>query len=311
VGIAQKCSRSGAGVLKTMKKYYIQSGGGYGDHIDNYYTARTWRALEKLKQDTPDLFIRAILYSANSAVLDFYSYHPFIDEIRFFDIHNDNAGNYRLSEFTEDFMPLANSDLVKEYDRDSLPMPKVYLSPEEKKQLPSLQVEPYICVNPFAGAKERFTLDSTHIINLIDRLIEEAGYSVLLLGGDWKTTSVYSTFANRMEEEMKERLDYERPALVNLIGKTSIRLATELSIGCHGFFGNYTGAVHPAWIYQRKTYCCVSPAVGRMGPHDLAPYTWNAWPLMFSLPFSKMSILDGKTTQDMIVDDAIKWFSRK
>jgi ADP-heptose:LPS heptosyltransferase len=190
-------------------------------------------------------------------------------------------------------------------------MPKIYLSPDEDKLVKELQSEPYICINPFAGAAERLTLDHQHFKCLIDRIIDELGIKVILLGGNWKITSVYSTFSNRLEDYMTEEFEYERDRLVNLVGKASIRTATALSISCSGFIGNYTGTTHPSWIYQIKTYCCVSSAVGKMGPHDLAPYTWDAWPLMWGLPFSRMAILDENTTQDNIVQDIVQWFSKE
>jgi len=288
-------------------KYYIHNGGGLGDHIDSYYTSRTWRALESIKHDHPEICIKAILYSANSATFDFYKYHPYIDEVVTFNIHNGNDGQYRLKEFINGYEPLANSPLVKKYKRDSIEFPKIYLSEEEKELVDKITSKKFICINPFAGAKERLTLDKEHFKKIIDSIIKETGTTVVLLGGSWRITSVHSTFTNKIEEDIEESFDYEREGLINLVGKASIRTAIYLSTKCNAFIGNYTGTTHPSWIYQIKTYCCVSSAVGRMGPHDLAPYTWDAWPLMFDLPFSRMSILDEHTSQDEIVDDIINW----
>lgn len=293
-----------------MRKFYIHNGGGLGDHIDSYYAARTWRALDKIKSEHPDVYIKAILYSANSAVPEFYRYHPLLDEQVFFDIHNNTNGQYRLPEFAVGYTPLANSDLVKQYNRDDLPMTKIYLSAEEEDIVTSLRREPYICINPFAGAKERLTLTQDHVKTLIDRLIDELHIHVILLGNSWTLTYNHSTPTHRVEETMTEHMDYERSGLTNLIGKISVRVAVALSTTCHGYIGNYTGTTHPAWIFQRKTYTCVSPSVGKMGPHDLAPYTWDSWPLMWNLPFSRMGILGGQNTPESMINDIIRWFTQ-
>jgi ADP-heptose:LPS heptosyltransferase len=290
-----------------MHKYYIYRGGGIGDLVDHYYIAREWRALESIKRDIPNIVVKLITYSANSAAAELHRYNPWLDEWQHFDIYHNHRGQDRLSEFTQGYAPLANSNIVKRYNRDALPLPNIYLNEQEQLLVNALTQRPYICINPFAGLAERLTLDHAHWRQLIDRIIDELAIPVILLGGSWTLINIQSTQNSRLETPMLEQFQYERAGLTNLVNQVSIRVAVSLSIQCDAYIGNYTGTTHPSWIYQIKTYTCVSKAVGRMGPHDLAPYTWDSWPLMFSLPFSRMAILDETASSDEIVNDIIHW----
>jgi len=295
-----------------MQQVYVHSGGGFGDHLSRYFGWPEWRTLKYIKSQ--DIHIKAILYSANSSVPEFYAFNPYLDDIIFFNVHDNANGEYRLKDLSNGLKHISETEEYRELmtkieeQRIVLDEPEIFLSKDEEERWEEIQnTGDYICINPFAGQKERLTLDPKHTVQLIDKIIDTLHKKVVLLGGSWTLTDRHSNLQKKDEQFIEERFEYEREGLFNLVGKTSTRLSTKLSMNACGYIGNYTGPTLAAWIAKVKTICCVAPAVTAAGN---APYTVASWPVLWDLPFNKTIFFSEKTNQEQVINDILKWLQQ-
>ena len=207
-----------------MKKYATVMGGGLGDVILSYLTLHP-TYLADLKRREPDSFVRVAAYTVNrNAVIEFLRFCPWIDEL----VVADWKGNY--DEYVADILD-GFIDIDKLRSELKSIIPTIFLSPTEEQILSELTSEPYVAFHPFAGTPERDWRGGIDLINVIDRICD-AGQRVILLGG----SSVRVEGCNVCS--LREKLLYQRPGLINLVNKYTVRLHASLATKAARFIGS-------------------------------------------------------------------------
>jgi ADP-heptose:LPS heptosyltransferase len=183
--------------------------------------------------------------------------------------------------------------------------PEIYLSPaEEQKYNDIIAAGPFVCMNPFAGTPERIAMAEEEYIQLIDRIIDELGYNVVLTGGNHNRQGLandggHSTIGSDPRYmPIVEESNYERDKLINLVNKVSIRFATKISMAAQAFVGNFSGPLIAPWCRGIKTVTLIAP----FEHIEKTSRTCNisCWPIASNLPFSKAIYMRDTTSQSAI-----------
>jgi len=227
------------------KSVFVTLGGGLGDVFYTYNKRKNgWGYIESLKKKYPNTEVRAMCATHNPQTLEFIKYNPYIDRAEEFgwvldakELWDANKGNsVRLDR---------QRDLLKKL-RDN--KPQVYLSPEDKVILDGITSSgEFVLMHPFAGEPHRRVMPAEEYIPLIDRIIDELGYNVVVIGGSYLRT-------NRIQKEVKtEELDYKREGLFNLVGQSNSRICMTLAEKQRCFVGSWSAYSCASWLYNKQT----------------------------------------------------------
>jgi ADP-heptose:LPS heptosyltransferase len=221
--------------MTKYSKLYIHDGGGVGDIIKHYVQGtRGWGLLKPLKEKYPDVEIKAMLTCINPQAQELIKYHPSISLIEpYLWSHPARSPLRRLIEEKKgDYVSLLEATKMLEGLEPT--KPEVYLNAEDQEVVSSIISQgKYIFIHPFSGEPWRAAFSMEQYPALIDRLIDDAGYNVVIVGGSYKKNWVKSAF-------MKEEFSYERPGLFNLVNKTNVRQCVTLSRSSAGFVGTWS-----------------------------------------------------------------------
>jgi len=243
-------------------KVYIHDGGGGGDIPANQFQLKKgWGFLESFKKKFPNSKIRAIVTSCSKEGARYLKYNPHIDEIKelpwvnphrpWKDLASHVTGHIPLDQAVKKFMPE-----IKGKGK----IPPVYLSPEDKVFVKGIiDAGKYTFIHPFAGTPERMAFPLKEYPKLIDRLIDELGYNVVLIG------ATYKQLANQgMKEKIKkEEFEYQRPGFFNIVNKANMRIGVYLAQYAERWIGTWSCYVWPGFVKKQRmtllmpkeTYC--------------------------------------------------------
>jgi len=188
-----------------IQRVYVRLGGGLGDVVQNLLStevadiqepgylnidippasvpasSRWFCRLKDFKKKHPGVCVIAACMCHNPGAKDLFEYNPLVDEVKM--IHwvmpKDMVDN--VFEDATDAVDINSLFDYKDYEKDS--NDRIFLSNAEK--LPAIafcQIMPYIVIHPFAGHKGRELYPLDLYADVIDKLIDEYGYRVLLLG---------------------------------------------------------------------------------------------------------------------------------
>jgi len=230
-------------------KVYIHDGGGSGDIPANQFRCyKGWGHVEMFKKKFPDSKIRVIITSCSKEGAKYIKHNPYIDEILELPWINPNRPWKEVGKHTAGYKPL--SQVVKEL----MPgvkgkIPPVYLSSSDKIIVDNVTKKgKYAFIHPFAGTSERMPFPVKEYPKLIDRLIDELKYNVVVMGG------TYIQLANQGKKDTvrKEELDYERPGLFNLIDKANMRIGVYLALHADRWIGTWSCYVWPGYTKKQR-----------------------------------------------------------
>lgn len=238
-------------------KVYIHDGGGGGDIPANQFKChRGWGYLEEFKKKFPDSKILVVVTSCSAEGVRYIKYNPYIDEVKELPWVNPNLPWKGLAPHVEGYEHL--NQAAKRLMPEAKPkVPPVYLSDEDKVAVDEIVKQGKFCfVHPFAGTPERMAYPLEHYPKLIDRIIDELGHNVVVIGGSYKQ------LANQgMKEKLKiEEFKYERPGLINIVNKTNMRQGIRLAQEASLWVGTWSCYVWPG--YNRNSRMAIVMPAG-------------------------------------------------
>jgi len=233
----------------SRRKVYLWLYGGFGDCLLGYLYgnehkrgSKAWKYLAGIKKTFPDLYTKAIVMSPNEQSSLLAEYNPYIDETVYTtSIGINNIGRKvkaAIANIAQDYINLDN--LLT----DDIPYGQNYIYLPVKDQVVLNNItedlkQEFIFLHPFASIEKRristyyaYEDFTNWLIELIDRLIETTGKKIVVVGGD------YVRKINKEREFVKERFNYQRKGLLNLVNQsnllidTHLMLAANLVIGC-------------------------------------------------------------------------------
>lgn len=178
----------------------------------------------------------------------------------------------------------------------------IYMSPEEGELVERIRSNgKYIVIHPFAGARRRVCYPMSKYQQVIDVLIDNLGYNVIVVGASYKQSCVGGEGA-----EFVELFPYNRDKLAVLVNKVSVRVSISLVLGCSGFIGTHSSMMIAAWCKGIRSVC-IAPTV-----HDTEvswesffasqnPTTWGS-----DKEFNKTIIV--RNPDDVLTEDIVRWF---
>ena len=231
-----------------LKQLYLHDGGGLGDIIKHYIRGQQgWGYLKPLKEQYPDIEIKVILTCINPQIEEFIKYNPYIDKIEsYLWTHPARSGVRQcIEKHKGDYASLLKAKKLLETIQPAVP--EIYLNADDQKVIDSIISQgKFIFIHPFSGEIWRMVLPIGQYPTLIDRLIDETGYNVVVVGGSYKKNLVKNTV-------MKESFGYQRAGLFNLVGHTNARVATRLAQMAQGFVGTWSCYIIPGWQRPSRT----------------------------------------------------------
>lgn len=224
---------SGFGGLGDMFKWYCLQSAGMG-----------WGYLQSLKEKYPHVRTMALICSTNPHAIDLFAHDPYIDTIEYYPWPLNKAGNL----LQPGQLRLAQVLQKRGYPQMQIPQMQqlgliarkcsVYLSDADQKELSHVTkgIGPYIVLHPFASVDERQVVNLEQYDQLIDAIIEQFNYDVVVLGKSYQRT--FSDSQGKLTSySKKETIRSTNPRVFNLVDKTNVRTAIKIVQGAAGFIG--------------------------------------------------------------------------
>lgn len=212
-------------------KLYIHDGGGVGDILRcQLQRKKGWGFIEPLKQKFPDVKIRAIITSCNPQAYELIRYHPYIDEKIKLQWKHPHRKWPDRKEYAEDLGYKAIVEVAEELlpECEQAPIPPIYLSDEDRAVVKEIQnAGDYVFVHPFSGEKWRIGLPLEEYPALVDKLIDELGLNVVVVGGTYNKD--YPSGHPKSQKLIDEKFDYYRNGLFNLVNQSNVRVCAQLA----------------------------------------------------------------------------------
>lgn len=281
-----------------IRKIFVKGGGGLGDLIREYFGGQDyWGYLKGIKDKYPDIKIKAVLCIHNPQATEFLKYNPYLEKIEQYPWQVD--GEPVFNKYKEDYAFIRDAEGI--FNELIYEKPSIYLNKEEEEFVKHIQeMGNYVFIHPFAGLKDRVALPIGEYPDLINRIIDDLGYNVVIQGGSYKRTNQGGS------EEIQEIFEYQRKGLFNLVGKTNARIAVRLVQNASGFIGTHSCYVLIAWIEKIRSVLVV--------PEKLREYLHsgdaNVWAVREGLDFNKTIYINGRPDIDKIKEEIIEWMAK-
>jgi hypothetical protein len=244
-----------------MGKLYINSGGGLGDFIYNYFKSYEWQCLSTIYQFFSDAQITAVLTHHSPTCGELLYTHPAIIAVM--------TSPWRApgDPLEYSWKGLVQGENVLSWARNNNIRPahehglehKIYLTDKEEYLIANIKNKgPYIVMHPFAGlphrGSRRHPYDNKYkcypdykYIQTANYLIEK-GISVVFVG-----RSTYDG-VDRLRDNEETLSEINGHILsseaYNLINKVSTRVSVELTRRANGFIGSHSSMLSAAWTNQ-------------------------------------------------------------
>lgn len=292
---------------KPYTKVLIPVGGGIGDILQTYLAnpssrrpyeegklpigefptsnvdASLWFGrLKAFKTVYPHVRIKVAISSTNSFSREIFDLNPYIDVVEILDEVPRSWFHYIDSE---GFMHIEGSEFMYE---SLQPEPaEFYMSTDERAMCDSARnLGKYIVIHPYAGASGRVVITEAYCKKLVDRLIDELGYYVIVVGRE-------SVFDGTIT--LPENFRYRRTGLTSLVNMISINASARLVLGAAAFIGMHSCMTLCAWYANIPTICLVPPkhdggqSWDEFFADETNPTTWGA-----RQPFNRTTVFSEK-----------------
>jgi len=232
-------------MVNVPKSVYVTLGGGLGDVYYVYMKGENgWGYIKSLKEKYPNTEVKALCSTHNPQTVEFIKYNPYIDSVKDYGWVLD--GNEIWNKFNNGSVRLKNQyNLINKL---KFQKPAVYLNKNDSNIVNNIiNSGKYILMHPFAGEPHRIAMPSKEYVPLIDQLIDQLKYNVVIIGSTYTRT-------NRFFKEPKaEEFNYERDGVFNLIGKTNSRVSAVLTKHQHHFIGCWSAYSCASWLNGKPT----------------------------------------------------------
>jgi ADP-heptose:LPS heptosyltransferase len=229
-------------------KVYIHDGGGVGDIIRNHLTKkRGWGYIEALKKKYPNIELRVFITCCNPQGMEFVKYNPYIDLLEQHPWTHPHMPWPKEVELTRGYRPIEK--VAKELLPGMKPIiPPVYLSEEDKKVVQEIKSQgKYVFIHPYSGESFRVVFPPKEYPALIDRLIDDLDYNVVIVGGSYLREKPGRSWSK------KEEFKYERSGLFNLVNKSNVRVCAKLARDAYGWIGTFSCYARSGWHGNTRT----------------------------------------------------------
>lgn len=208
------------------QKYYIHCAGGLGDHLVCYFTGRYQKTgfgyLEQLKKEQPHSEVKLITHAVQDQIFQFFRYHPLLSDIEVLRWHNPNMKCRTEKQEAQGYQNLIEFGTTHNWQRR--PNKQIYTDKNDKRIIQEVVRQgPFVVLHPFAGDAIRTPLSPNNYRPIVDLIIDQKHYNVVIIGGSYKK------LRNLNKPQIKkEKFPYARPGLINLVNKINSRIATSL-----------------------------------------------------------------------------------
>jgi len=231
--------------MKPPQKVYLTLGGGLGDVFCSYFRGENgWKWLQPLKEKYPHVHVSVLSATHNPQTAELLKYNPYIDSFKEFGWVNDGRSIWEKN--ANGAVPLIKQQKLTEILQGK--NPKLYIGEEDKPIVHEIyNAGKFIFIHPFAGLKDREALATEEYYSIIDYLIDNKGYNVVVIGATHNRTNFNQSFS------MIEEFNYERSGLFNLVNKTNARISMRLAQLADSFIGCWSAFACAFWIQKKKT----------------------------------------------------------
>lgn len=298
--------------VKPPDKVLIPIGGGIGDMVqvylaeppgrknyeednrppdDEYPTsnvdASLWlKRLRHMKERYPEISIKVVVTSSNLAGQELLAHHPYIDILEVVEPGGKIPSWYNYVD-DDGYAYITTSGIGTQWIKFD-PDPPIMYMPDRFKELCDAvkRTGNYVVLHPFAGTYLRSVMTPLFTKSLIDRLIDQLGYSVIVVG---------KSSASDGKDIMQEVFSYKRDGLSSLVNLVDINASVELTLNASAFIGTHSCMILAAWKARIPSVCLVSPIHDGGQPweeffaDETNPTTWGS-----RQPFNRTIIVEDK-----------------
>ena len=231
--------------MSKIKEVYLPFGGGLGDVFYEYFRGKHgWSYLDSLKNKYPNIKVKILSSTHNHQSLKFIKFHPHVDSMKelgwmtdarsLWEKHRGNA--VRLEDAVKEKRLLGLSEKKQ----------VLHLGSEDKQELKRItSAGKFVVVHPFAGGRDRIAIKTPDYIRLIDQIIEDLGYNVVVIGA----THVRNNINNPVKVD--EVFDYRRKKLFNLVNASNARVVMALIQKQTHFVGAGSAWACASWLHKK------------------------------------------------------------
>lgn len=255
--------------------------GGMGDMYKWYCLQgriRGWAYLQSLKEKYPNTKVMALVCSTNPGAVDVFTHDPYIDKIEYHPWPLNQKGNLLspgqlhldrvLKKKGYPFMGVPGLKKLGLEANDRI----LHLSETDKTQWEKLtkNIGPYIVLHPFASVPERQTIGLEKYNQLINELVEQSRYKIVILGKSYKRS--FSSKNKLTSYNKEETIETTNPQVVNLVNKTNTRVAIKITQGATGFIG-----VHSCFSCIAASELIKTVVLSNNANSKIAQQTMKSW----------------------------------
>jgi len=215
-----------------MMNFYIHAGGGVGDIIKNYFWGtKGWGYLKNIKRQNSK--VKLLLASSNPAAEDLFAGNKFIDEIESYPWQRPGSKFKRAEELNK--QGYINLSIVGRHVKKlKFEKPKFMYFTEADKELYK-KIKPagkYTVIHPFIARMGLQPIETSEFREIALRIRDKTQLPVLILGGTHNRTAFIAEPGICTEE-----YGYEDEGIINLVNKTNLRIAVNLTQNATSFVG--------------------------------------------------------------------------
>ena len=215
-----------------MKKFYIHVGGGVGDMIKNYFWGHHgWQYLDYIKNKYPDAIVKLVVTCCNPAGAQLFESHPLIDKTLILPWQDPNKLWKDIGTHTQNYSNLSDTPKTIGNKIKQTRPKRIPLSEEDEREIAKYKPkEKYIVIHPFAGQNPRMHLSVEKNFLLAKIAAKEFNCKIIIVGGtSQRTIGPVGT--------IEEDFPYSHPDIINLVNKTNLKVAVELTREATYFVG--------------------------------------------------------------------------
>jgi hypothetical protein len=224
------------------QKYAILSMGALGDTICHYFKrGGIFGQIESYKRKHPRGLVKVICCSSNNQTYKLFQNNPNICKVHHVPWALQSVGiKERNAEFQRLLKGWKCLNIGDKLPKAKFSPPKIFLNKKEELFVQSIQNNgKYILIHPFSSYIHK--VREKEYINVIDTMIDDLGYNVVVVGGSYKKSF------QQCEPPHKEVFEYKRDKLYNLVNQIDIRVAIRLAKGAYGYFGTWSAFYCACW----------------------------------------------------------------
>lgn len=142
------------------------------------------------------------------------------------------------------------------YGRETCLYYEYLVSYQEQQYLDTLKH--YIVIHPYDGQNRIRALSNDEITILIQALIDNTDYNIVVIGKDNATVNPGVRYP-------ESKIEIEHPRFINLLGKTSSAMCANVVKDADVFIGNHSCWVNFFWYFNKPSICLLPPITYRGG----------------------------------------------